>query len=56
MEENPDGGLRVTLRTPELAWARRLVLRLAGGATVVSPTALAEEVRRTAAAALGGYT
>ena len=33
--ETADGGLRITLRTPELAWARRLVLRLAGGARVV---------------------
>ena len=54
-EENSDGGLRVTLRTPELAWARRLVLRLAGTATVVSPAALATEVRETAAEALRAY-
>ena len=54
-EENTDGGLRVTLRTPELAWARRLVLRLAGGAVVVSPDALAADVRRTAADALRAY-
>ncbi|HYN74674.1 MAG TPA: WYL domain-containing protein [Candidatus Limnocylindria bacterium] len=53
--ETADGGLRVTLRTPELAWARRLVLRLAGGASVVSPPELAEEVRRTASAALLAY-
>ncbi len=53
--ENADGGLRVTLRTPELAWARRLVLRLAGGATVVAPESLAAEVRLTAAEALSAY-
>lgn len=54
-EERSDGVLRVTLRTPEMAWARRLVLRLAGGATVVSPTGLAEAVRVAAADALRLY-
>jgi proteasome accessory factor C len=54
-EDNADGSLRVTLRTPELAWARRLVLRLGGGATVVAPRELSEEVRRTAAEALRAY-
>ena len=54
-EENADGGLRVVLRTPELAWARRLVLRLGGGASVVAPVELADEVRAAAAEALRAY-
>lgn len=53
--DNADGGLRVALRTPELAWARRLVMRLAGGATVVAPVELAEQVRSAAAEALRAY-
>jgi proteasome accessory factor C len=51
-----DGGLRVTLRTGDLAWLRQLVLRLAGAGRVVDPPELAEEVRRTAQDALAAYT
>jgi proteasome accessory factor C len=54
-DELPDGGLRVVLRTPDLAWARRLVLRLAGGATVVAPPALRDDVVQTAGKALAAY-
>ncbi len=54
-EELLDGVLRVTLRTPEPAWARRLVLRLAGGASVVSPPELAAAVRSAAVDALRAY-
>ncbi len=54
-DELPGGGLRVVLRTPDLAWARRLVLRLAGGATVVAPAALRDDVARTAGRALAAY-
>ncbi len=53
--ETSGGGLRVTLRTPDLAWARRLVLRLEGRATVVSPNELADEVVKTARQALVPY-
>jgi proteasome accessory factor C len=46
---------RVTLRTPDLEWAARLVLQLGGNATVVAPEALAERVRDLAAATLAHY-
>ena len=50
-----EGRLRVTLRTPDTRWVRRLVLRLGEDARVVAPEALAEEVRAAAAAALALY-
>jgi proteasome accessory factor C len=53
--EGGDGGLRVVLRTPDLAWARRLVLRLGGGARVVEPPELAADVRQAARQALSAY-
>ena len=53
--ELADGGLRVVLRTPDLAWARRLVLRLGGRARVVEPVDLAEQVREAAGQALKRY-
>jgi predicted DNA-binding transcriptional regulator YafY len=46
---------RVTLRTPDLAWAARLVLRLAGAAVVVSPPALAARVADLATATRANY-
>ena len=46
---------RITLRTPDLEWAARLVLQLGGGATVVSPQQLQERVRELAAQTLAGY-
>lgn len=55
LEELPDGGLRVTLRTPDPSVVRRLALRLGEHGRVVAPAALADEVRDTAAAALAGY-
>jgi proteasome accessory factor C len=55
MTELPDGRLRIGLRTPDTAWLRRLALRLGEDARVVSPAALADEVRSTAAAALAQY-
>jgi proteasome accessory factor C len=54
--EDGEGGLRVTLRTGDLAWLRQLVLRLGGSGRVVDPPQLAEEVRRTAREALTAYT
>jgi predicted DNA-binding transcriptional regulator YafY len=54
--EDGVGGLRVTLRTGDLAWLRQLVLRLGGSARVVDPPQLADEVRRTAEQALMAYT
>jgi proteasome accessory factor C len=53
--EQPDGTLRIRLRVADLAWLRRLVLRQGGAARVVSPTELAEQVRRAASDALKAY-
>src|SRR5579863_85876 len=50
-----DGRLRVTLSTPDGAWARRLALGLGEDGRVVEPAALAAEVRTDAAAALAQY-
>jgi predicted DNA-binding transcriptional regulator YafY len=46
---------RITLRTPSLEWAARLVLQLGGQATVVAPEQLRERVRALAADTLKGY-
>ncbi|MFR9722996.1 helix-turn-helix transcriptional regulator [Streptomyces sp. MS19] len=54
-EELPDGGLRVTLRTPDPATLRRLALRLGGDGRIVAPAALAESARDAARAALDLY-
>jgi proteasome accessory factor C len=53
--DDPPGGLGVTLRTADLAWARRLVASLGGGALVDEPAALAAEVAADARAALSRY-
>jgi proteasome accessory factor C len=50
-----EGRLRIALRTPDTRWVRRLALRLGDVARVVSPEALAAEVRSDAAAALDQY-
>lgn len=50
-----DGRRRVRLRTASLEWVARLVLRLAGHATVVEPEALRNRVADLAAATLAGY-
>ncbi|MFC7327173.1 helix-turn-helix transcriptional regulator [Marinactinospora rubrisoli] len=55
LRELPDGSLRVTLRTPAPAWARRLALRLGPHARVTAPLDLAERVRADAARAVAGY-
>jgi proteasome accessory factor C len=54
-EELPGGGLRMQLRVGDPAWLRRLVMRLGGAATVVSPVELAREVRAEAGRALAAY-
>jgi proteasome accessory factor C len=51
----PDGTLRVALRTPDPAWIRSLVLRLAGRARVIVPAQLAGEVQQLASAAIAQY-
>jgi proteasome accessory factor C len=50
-----DGRLRAVLRTPDAGLVRRLALRLGEDGRVVSPPALAAEVRAAASAALALY-
>ncbi|MFC8534173.1 helix-turn-helix transcriptional regulator [Streptomyces sp. NPDC057249] len=54
-EERPDGGMRITLRTPDPASLRRLALRLGREGRIVSPPELAESARSAARAALAAY-
>lgn len=54
-EELPDGGLRITLRTPDPASLRRLALRLGADGRIVSPAELADSARDVARAALAAY-
>lgn len=51
----PDGGLRATLRTADARFVQRLVLRLGGDATVVSPPEVAAAVLAEARTALAAY-
>jgi predicted DNA-binding transcriptional regulator YafY len=53
--EDPPGGLAVTLRTADLAWARRLVASLGGAAVADEPRELAAQVAADARAALARY-
>ena len=53
--DEPDGGLRVQVRVGDPGWLTRLVLRLAGAATVLEPADLAAAVRERAVAALAAY-
>jgi proteasome accessory factor C len=50
-----DGRLRVSLRTPDTRWVRRLALRLGDDGRVIAPGALASQVRDDACAALAQY-
>jgi len=50
-----DGWLRITLRTPDTRWVRRLALRLGEDGRVVSPPELAEQVLADAMAAISNY-
>lgn len=54
-QELPDGGLRITLRTPDPASLRRLALRLGGEGRIVSPPDLARSAQEAARAALAAY-
>ncbi|MFD5644218.1 WYL domain-containing protein, partial [Streptomyces anulatus] len=54
-EELPDGGLRITLRTPDPASLRRLALRLGGDGRIVTPPELADSAREAAREALAAY-
>jgi proteasome accessory factor C len=51
----PEGWTRVSLRTPDTGWVRRLALRLGGDGKVISPPQLQAEVREFARAALARY-
>jgi len=55
VEELGDGRLRVSLRTPDTRWVRRLALRLGEDGRVIAPAELAAQVREDAAAALAQY-
>jgi len=50
-----EGRLRVSLRTPDTQWVRRLALRLGEDGRVLSPPELAARIRADAAAALAQY-
>ncbi|EST39699.1 transcriptional regulator [Streptomycetaceae bacterium MP113-05] len=54
-EELPDGGLRITLRTPDPASLRRLALRLGADGRITAPPELAQSAREAARAALAAY-
>jgi predicted DNA-binding transcriptional regulator YafY len=51
-----EGRLRVTLRTPDTQWVRRLALRLGEDGAVTEPAGLAAQIRADASAALAHYT
>ncbi|MEU6392153.1 WYL domain-containing protein [Streptomyces sp. NPDC046939] len=54
-EELPDGGLRITLRTPDPSSLRRLALRLGRDGHIVAPAELAVSARDAARQALAAY-
>lgn len=54
-DELADGGLRITLRTPDPASLRRLALRLGRDGRIVSPLELADSARQAAREALAAY-
>ncbi|EFE70498.1 conserved hypothetical protein [Streptomyces viridosporus ATCC 14672] len=54
-DELPDGGLRITLRTPDPASLRRLALRLGRDGRIVEPRELADSARQAAREALAAY-
>ncbi|CCG03543.1 helix-turn-helix transcriptional regulator [Blastococcus saxobsidens] len=53
--DDPAGGLAVTVRTADLAWARRLVATLGGNAVVDEPAEIGTQVAAEARAALARY-
>jgi proteasome accessory factor C len=55
VEERADGWLRVRLRTANPDWVPRLVLRLGGGARIVTPDDVAARLVGAASAALSEY-
>jgi len=55
VEELGDGRLRVSLRTPDTQWVRRLALRLGEDGRVLAPAGVAAQVGQDARAALAQY-
>lgn len=55
VREESGGRLRVGLRTSDPQWVRSLVMRLAGGARVLAPQDLADDVHAWAEQALAAY-
>lgn len=55
VQDRPDGGVRVQLRTADLRWVVRLLLRLGAGVREVQPAALAQDAAARAQAALQAY-
>jgi len=55
VEDLGAGRLRVSLRTPDTQWVRRLALRLGPDGSVIGPPELAARIRADAAAALAHY-
>jgi proteasome accessory factor C len=55
IEEIGEGRLRISLRTPDTRWVRRLALRLGEDGQVIAPPALADQIRADATAALALY-
>lgn len=55
VQELPDDRLLVRLRASDGGWLRRLALQLGGSARVLEPSALADEVTRSAQKALEAY-
>ena len=55
VEEQPDGGVEVTLPARQLGWVARLLLRVGAGADVIDPPQLRDEVVRLAAETLDRY-
>ncbi|MDG4864447.1 WYL domain-containing protein, partial [Streptomyces sp. T-3] len=54
-DELADGGLRITLRTPDPTSLRRLALRLGRDGKIVSPRGLADSAQQAAREALAAY-
>lgn len=55
VDDLPDGGALIRLRTADTRWVCRLALRLGAAGRIVSPESLAESVRGEASAALAAY-
>jgi len=55
VEELPEGGARIVLRTPDTHWVRRLALRLGAGGRVLEPAELVAAIAADATAALEAY-